>query len=91
MILDFDKVAAALARTKAIPSCPSCGEVEWALVPEVAVVPQWQSGLNPPGIPVAVAVCKSCGFVRMHALHTLGLLPADASPVREEDSHGEEK
>ena len=90
MELDFNKVTDALSRKKASTTCPSCGEQDWSLVPEAAVVPQWQSGLNPPGIPCAVAVCKVCGFVRMHALATLGLLPGDA-PLTQEDSHGEKE
>ena len=86
--LDVDqaKFAEALNAKKASSLCVSCGSNNWALLPQAALVPQWINVLPAPGVPVSAAICNNCGFVRLHALNPLGLLPPDAMP--EDPSNG---
>jgi len=79
--LELAKLAQALNEKKASAACVSCASNNWTLVPQAALVAQWSKVLPAPGIPVSVAICNNCGFVRMHALGPLGLLPADATPT----------
>lgn len=83
--LDVDqaKLVEALNAKKASSLCVSCGSNNWALMPQAALVPQWINVLPAPGVPVSAAICNNCGFVRLHALGPLGLLPADAAQTGE--------
>jgi hypothetical protein len=86
--IDSSSLAKALNEKKASAACVSCGSNDWTLVPEAALIHQWLRVLPAPGIPVSVAICNSCGFVRLHALAHLGLLPKDAEEQGKEDGNG---
>lgn len=83
VVVDPEKLTEALNAKKASAPCISCGSNNWSLMPQAAIVPQWVNVLPAPGIPISVAICNHCGFVRMHALGPLGLLPPDASPIKD--------
>ena len=84
--LDIDqaKLVEALNAKKASSLCVSCGSNNWTLMPQAALVPQWINVLPAPGVPVSASICNNCGFVRLHALAPLGLLPADATQADSE-------
>jgi len=69
----------ALNSKKASASCISCGSNNWALMPQAAILSQWVNVMPAPGIPVCAAICNNCGFLRLHALGVLGLLPQEAT------------
>ena len=73
--IDSADLAKRLNEKRVSPVCPSCGQNNWFLVPEAGLLAQWVNVLPSPGIPVAAAICNHCGYVRLHALGALGLLP----------------
>jgi hypothetical protein len=75
--IDSARFTDALKEKMASAVCASCGNNNWMLVPEAALIQQWAMMLPAPGIPVSVAICNNCGFVRLHALGPLGLLSKD--------------
>lgn len=77
LAVDSEKVAEALNKKKATAICVSCGNNDWALLPQAALVTQWVNTIPAPGIPVSAAICNNCGFIRLHALNALGLLPQE--------------
>lgn len=85
--IDSAKFTEALNSKKASAACVSCGNNNWTLVPQAALIPQWINSLPAPGIPVSVAICNNCGFVRLHSLGALGLLPPDK--IEPEASNGQ--
>ena len=48
--------------------CPMCGGPEWAGADMLSSVP---GGTGAPDIAVIPFVCRSCGFVRLHAVQAL--------------------
>jgi len=86
--IDRLKLTEALNEKKATAACVSCGNNNWTLVHEAAIVTQWINVLPAPGIPVSVAICNHCGFIRMHALGPLGLLPDDAKRTEDDNEPG---
>ena len=81
--IEQGKLSEALSQKNAVAACLSCGSNDWILVPEAALITQWTGKSSAPGIPVTVAICGNCGFVRMHALSRLGLLPKDTELIKE--------
>ena len=75
--IDQATFSEALNSKKASAACVSCGSNNWALLPQAALIPQWINVLPAPGIPVSAAICNNCGFIRLHALGVLGLLPPE--------------
>ena len=71
------EILAALERKNATGICTSCSSNNWTMVSEAALLMQWTKVLPAPGIPLLAAICNNCGYMRLHALAPLGLLPPD--------------
>jgi hypothetical protein len=69
--------------------CPMCGNNSFSLADGYFsnVIQDNLNGLviGGPSIPAIPIICNKCGFISMHALGTLGLLP----PRKEEKKGGE--
>lgn len=77
--LEFDDVVAYLDNAKAELGCPACGGYEWDLsdsyksaagaqVPTLICIPPGGNiGKSAKNVPVILAICKQCSFIRMHA------------------------
>lgn len=79
------RVAARLEELGAVLPCPRCGTQEFGLLdgyvnlqmqPTVTAV-----ALGGLAMPAVATVCKQCGWVALHALAVLGLLPEGTEPV----------
>ncbi len=68
-------LAQKLIEKKANPVCLSCGQNNWTILPQAALVTQWAPSIPAPGIPVAAMICNNCGNLRLHALGPLDMLP----------------
>jgi hypothetical protein len=83
--IDSKQLTEALNAKRASAPCISCGANNWTLMPQAALVTQWINVLPAPGVPVSAAICNNCGFVRLHALGPLGLLPPDINQPETKD------
>ena len=76
MAVDFEDLKHRVAQRAPNP-CAACGGIDFALHPDLVLLP-WATpdgaGFRPldGGYPCALLVCTRCGFVRLHALTTLG-------------------
>lgn len=75
--IDRKRLAQIMAEKGGDSKCFSCGHNNWAFLDEAAVVPQLTNTLPAPGIPAAIMVCINCGYIRMHALGPLNMIPKD--------------
>lgn len=61
--------------------CPICAEEDWILAEELSMIMlQTTAGvlsIGGPVIPVAMRVCKNCGFVAHHAVKLIAGLPPE--------------
>lgn len=79
------QLAMAVAERNDSNVCPICSKVKaFALVPEIALVPLAATIHSPqPGtVPSALLVCSNCGFLRFHAISTLGFILTAAGIAR---------
>lgn len=75
--INNEEVGRALQERGASAVCHYCGNNNWSVLPEAALIPQWNNILPAPGIPVAVLICNKCGNIRMNALGSLRMLPEE--------------
>ncbi len=66
--VNAEQVGAKLGEAGASAACNYCGHTGWDVLPEAAIVHQWNNIIPSPGLPIAVMICKQCGNVRMNAL-----------------------
>jgi hypothetical protein len=76
MALDFEDLKVRVAQRAPNP-CAACGGIDFDLQPDLVLLPWAQpdgadSRPQNGGYPCALLVCTRCGFVRLHALTTLG-------------------
>jgi ribosomal protein L37E len=73
-------ISALKARQVTLP-CPRCGNKVFTLLDgyiNTSIQSDFQSfNLGGPSIPSVATACDRCGFVSVHALGVLGLLPKD--------------
>lgn len=86
-LTDKQGISSALqSRGAATPMCPCCQGRAWELA-DGYISEQLQSDaqnytLGGLMMPTAAVVCSCCGFVRLHALGSLGLMPQTADSVQ---------
>lgn len=78
------RIIAALEKAGASLPCPRCGNKDFSLVGGYLVSHVQYQFVNfdftNPTVPCAAVVCKRCGFLALHALGALGLLPPQGAP-----------
>lgn len=82
--IERDTITQKLSERKAQAACPSCGNNNWAFPQEAAQLPQWSNVFPAPGIPTVVMICNNCGYIRLHALAPLGLIPKENEGAKNE-------
>lgn len=82
--LQAETITQKLIERKAQAVCVSCGSNNWTSPNEAALLPQWSNVLPAPGIPTAAMICKNCGYIRLHALGPLGLIPEEPKGAKNE-------
>ena len=77
---DKDAIINALKEKNVVLPCPRCESSNFQVIGQTAISINENPtviSLGESAVPAALIVCTQCGFITMHALGSLGLIPKE--------------